>query len=63
MKRRIFLETGSAAILGLCLPKIGKGAQVENGEVKPPNLPGLGLKFKKDLFERDDVIVETIAEE
>jgi len=37
--------------------------QVENGEVKPPNLPGLGLKFKEGLFERDDVIIETIAEE
>lgn len=37
--------------------------QVENGQVKPPNLPGLGLQFKEGLFDRDDVIVETIAEE
>ena len=37
--------------------------QVENGAVKPPEAPGLGLIFKEDVFEREDVIVETIAEE
>jgi len=37
--------------------------QVVNGSVKPPEAPGLGLQFKEGLFERDDVIVETIAEE
>jgi L-alanine-DL-glutamate epimerase-like enolase superfamily enzyme len=36
--------------------------QVENGTVKPPEAPGLGLIFKEGLFEREDVIVETIAE-
>ena len=36
--------------------------QVENGTVRPPDAPGLGLIFKEGLFERDDVIVETIAE-
>jgi galactonate dehydratase len=36
--------------------------QVKNGMVLPPDLPGLGLQFKKGLFERKDVIVETIAE-
>jgi galactonate dehydratase len=35
--------------------------QVENGLVHPPDLPGLGLQFKKGLFERADVIVEKIA--
>ena len=37
--------------------------QVINGTVKPPNEPGLGLKFKEGVFDRDDVILETIAEE
>jgi len=36
--------------------------QVYEGAVKPPETPGLGLKFKEDLFSRDEVIVETIAE-
>jgi L-alanine-DL-glutamate epimerase-like enolase superfamily enzyme len=36
--------------------------QVKSGMVLPPDLPGLGLRFKKGLFERNDVIVETIAE-
>jgi L-alanine-DL-glutamate epimerase-like enolase superfamily enzyme len=36
--------------------------QVKNGIVFPPDLPGLGLEFKKGLFDRKDVIVETIAE-
>ncbi len=36
--------------------------QVINGMVLPPDLPGLGLKFKNGLFGRNDVIVETIAE-
>ena len=35
--------------------------QVENGKVLPPDLPGLGLQFKKGLFERDDVVVERIS--
>ncbi|MDH5251506.1 MAG: mandelate racemase/muconate lactonizing enzyme family protein [Cyclobacteriaceae bacterium] len=35
--------------------------QVKNGTVLPPDLPGLGLQFKKGLFDRKDVIVETIA--
>lgn len=35
---------------------------VVNGHVVPPELPGLGLQFKKGLFEQDNVIVETIAE-
>jgi galactonate dehydratase len=35
--------------------------QVQNGLVLPPDLPGLGLQFKKGLFERSDVIVEKIA--
>jgi galactonate dehydratase len=35
--------------------------KIENGMVLPPDLPGLGLKFKEGLFERKDVIVETIA--
>ena len=37
--------------------------QVENGAVKPPEGSGLGLIFKEGLFESDDVIIETIAEE
>ena len=36
--------------------------QVKNGMVLPPDLPGLGLQFKKGLFEQKDVIIETIAE-
>jgi L-alanine-DL-glutamate epimerase-like enolase superfamily enzyme len=36
--------------------------QVVDGYVKPPDLPGLGLKFRPGLFESDDVIVHTIAE-
>ncbi|NMC38755.1 MAG: mandelate racemase/muconate lactonizing enzyme family protein [Bacteroidales bacterium] len=36
--------------------------QVKNGMVLPPDLPGLGLQFKKGLFTQKDVIVETIAE-
>jgi L-alanine-DL-glutamate epimerase-like enolase superfamily enzyme len=36
--------------------------QLKNGMVLPPDLPGLGLQFKKGLFEQKDVIVETIAE-
>lgn len=36
--------------------------QVENGGVKPPEKPGLGLEFKEGLFESSDVIVNTIAE-
>lgn len=35
--------------------------QVINGTVTPPDLPGLGLQFQPGLFERKDVIVETIA--
>jgi len=35
--------------------------QVKDGMVLPPNLPGLGLQFKKGLFEGKDVIVETVA--
>ncbi len=35
--------------------------QVVNGMVVPPDLPGLGLQFKKGLFDRKDVVVETIA--
>ena len=35
--------------------------QVKNGLVLPPDLPGLGLKFKEGLFERSDVIIEKIA--
>jgi L-alanine-DL-glutamate epimerase-like enolase superfamily enzyme len=37
--------------------------QVINGTVSPPNEPGLGLKFRDGIFDRDDVILETIAEE
>jgi galactonate dehydratase len=36
--------------------------QVKQGKVSPPDLPGLGLQFKKGLFESEDLIVETIAE-
>lgn len=36
--------------------------QVKNGMVIPPDLPGLGLEFKKGLFGQKDVVVETIAE-
>ncbi|MEM9327834.1 MAG: mandelate racemase/muconate lactonizing enzyme family protein [Bacteroidota bacterium] len=35
--------------------------QVDQGIVKPPNLPGLGLQFKPGLFERDDVIVNVLS--
>jgi L-alanine-DL-glutamate epimerase-like enolase superfamily enzyme len=35
---------------------------VVNGHVVPPDLPGLGIQFKKGLFEQDNVIVEKIAE-
>ena len=35
--------------------------QVKNGHVIPPELPGLGLQFTKELFDRDDVIVEKIS--
>lgn len=35
--------------------------QVKNGKVVPPDLPGLGLQFKKGLFQNENVIVETIA--
>jgi len=34
---------------------------VINGYVVPPDLPGLGLEFKKGLFEQSDVMVEKIA--
>lgn len=34
---------------------------VVNGHVTPPELPGLGLEFKKGLFEQKDIVVETIA--
>jgi L-alanine-DL-glutamate epimerase-like enolase superfamily enzyme len=34
---------------------------VIKGHVVPPDLPGLGLQFKKGLFEQKDVIVEKIA--
>ncbi len=34
---------------------------VVNGHVVPPDLPGLGLQFKKGLFEQKDVIVEKVA--
>lgn len=36
--------------------------QVKNGMVLPPDLPGLGLQFRKGLFEQKDIVVETIAE-
>ncbi len=35
---------------------------VINGHVTPPDLPGLGLQFKKGLFTQDNVLVETVAE-
>jgi galactonate dehydratase len=35
--------------------------EVADGYVSPPNLPGLGLKFKKGLFESKDVQIETIS--
>jgi galactonate dehydratase len=35
--------------------------QVKNGMVQPPDLPGLGLQFKEGLFERKDIVIETIA--
>ncbi len=35
--------------------------QVENGCVHPPDLPGLGLQFNPGLFDRKELIVETIA--
>ena len=34
---------------------------VVNGHITPPELPGLGLQFKKGLFEQEDVIIEKIA--
>lgn len=37
--------------------------QVVNGTVTPTDGPGLGLRFKEGLFERDGIKVETIAEE
>jgi len=37
--------------------------QVVNGAIKPPEEPGLGLKFKEGIFDHKDIIVETIAEE
>lgn len=37
--------------------------QVSNGQVRPPEAPGLGLQFKPGLFERPEVIVHTVAEE
>jgi L-alanine-DL-glutamate epimerase-like enolase superfamily enzyme len=36
--------------------------QVINGSVKPPREPGLGLIMKEGLLERDDVIINSIAE-
>lgn len=36
--------------------------QVVDGFVKPPNGPGLGLKFKEGIFESKNVMVNTIAE-
>ena len=36
--------------------------QVVNGSIKPPDEPGLGLKFKKGLFDSQDIRIETIAE-
>ena len=35
--------------------------QVVKGFASPPDLPGLGLQFKKGLFEQKDVIIEKIA--
>jgi len=37
--------------------------KVINGTVRPPDEPGLGLRFKPGIFDRSDVIIETIAEE
>ncbi|MEK6479722.1 mandelate racemase/muconate lactonizing enzyme family protein [Catalinimonas sp. 4WD22] len=37
--------------------------QVNQGRVQPPEASGLGLVFREGLFESNDVIVETIAEE
>jgi L-alanine-DL-glutamate epimerase-like enolase superfamily enzyme len=34
---------------------------VINGHVVPPDIPGLGLQFKKGLFDQKDVIVEKIV--
>ena len=34
----------------------------KNGFVTAPELPGLGIEFRKEPFENGDVIVETIAE-
>jgi L-alanine-DL-glutamate epimerase-like enolase superfamily enzyme len=34
---------------------------VVNGHVTPPDLPGLGLQFRKGLFEQENVIIEKIA--
>jgi len=36
--------------------------EAKAGMVLPPDLPCLGLQFKKGLFESKDVFVETIAE-
>ena len=36
--------------------------EVQNGFVQPPDEAGLDLKFKPDLFKREDIIVETIPE-
>ena len=36
--------------------------QVVNGTVKPPQNPGLGLQFKKGLFDSKDLKINTIAE-
>jgi len=35
--------------------------QVKNGMAIPSDLPGLGMQFKKGLFEQDNVIVEKIS--
>ncbi len=37
--------------------------QVVDGAVSPPDAPGLGLQFKEGLFDREELLVETIAEE
>ena len=36
--------------------------QVTGGFVKPPQSPGLGLQFKKDIFNNKNLIVNTVAE-
>ena len=36
--------------------------QVSQERVRPPEAPGPGLIFQEGLFEREDVIVRTIAE-